>query len=97
VRDPSGNSYIENICAPKEDPQIKVEQYDRTEEDDEFLGLAKPLLEPSGDEEPPKEEKEPENDFENEENCELSDLDHFFFYLLHNPEIHNGIFQSKEE
>jgi zinc finger protein len=37
--DPAGNSYIENLLAPNEDPQIQTTHYDRTKEQNEFLGL----------------------------------------------------------
>lgn len=37
--DPAGNSYIENLLAPNEDPQIKTTHYNRTKEQNEFLGL----------------------------------------------------------
>ncbi len=41
--DPAGNSYIENVCAPKPDPQITLKHYKRTEEQDVFLGLTLPV------------------------------------------------------
>ncbi|XP_048588478.1 zinc finger protein ZPR1 [Nematostella vectensis] len=37
--DPAGNSYIQNVYAPDPDPELKVEQYERTEEQNEDLGL----------------------------------------------------------
>ncbi|GJQ10027.1 hypothetical protein GpartN1_g1818.t1 [Galdieria partita] len=37
--DPAGNSYIQNICAPEEDPQMEVSTYERTSEMNEALGL----------------------------------------------------------
>ncbi len=37
--DPAGNSNIENLCAPQEDPQIKVRHYWRTKEENLALGL----------------------------------------------------------
>ena len=37
--DPSGNSYIENLCAPLMDPKITIKLYDRTREQDIALGL----------------------------------------------------------
>ena len=39
IDDPSGNSNIENLCAPNEDPQIKVSQYVRSKEQNVALGL----------------------------------------------------------
>lgn len=39
LEDPSGNSYIENLCAPRADPQLKVEHYQRTEEQRRAMGF----------------------------------------------------------
>jgi zinc finger protein ZPR1 len=38
--DPLSNSYIQNIFAPDEDPQLSIEYYERTEEQNEELGLS---------------------------------------------------------
>ena len=37
--DPLSNCFIYNPRAPEDDPQIKIEVYDRTEEQNEELGL----------------------------------------------------------
>ena len=37
--DPAGNCYLQNICAPESDPQLTVEHYQRTDEQDDLLGL----------------------------------------------------------
>lgn len=37
--DPLGNSYMQNLCAPDEDPAIRVEEYERTFEQNEEFGL----------------------------------------------------------
>ncbi|NWH23118.1 ZPR1 protein, partial [Grus americana] len=37
--DPAGNSYLQNVYAPEEDPELKVERYERTFEQNEELGL----------------------------------------------------------
>ncbi|NWW88863.1 ZPR1 protein, partial [Rhynochetos jubatus] len=37
--DPAGNSYLQNVYAPEEDPELRVERYDRTFEQNEDLGL----------------------------------------------------------
>ncbi|NXS56152.1 ZPR1 protein, partial [Brachypteracias leptosomus] len=37
--DPAGNSYLQNVYAPEEDPQLQVEHYERTFEQNEDLGL----------------------------------------------------------
>ena len=37
--DPAGNSYIQNVYAPEPDPELTVEKYTRTYEQNEDLGL----------------------------------------------------------
>ncbi|XP_040282058.1 zinc finger protein ZPR1 [Bufo bufo] len=37
--DPAGNSYLQNVYAPEEDPEMKVEKYERSYEQNEDLGL----------------------------------------------------------
>lgn len=37
--DPCGNSYVQNLMAPEEDPQLKISHYERTFEQNEELGL----------------------------------------------------------
>uniref|UniRef100_A0ABM5EQN7 Zinc finger protein ZPR1 n=1 Tax=Pogona vitticeps TaxID=103695 RepID=A0ABM5EQN7_9SAUR len=37
--DPAGNSYLQNLYAPEEDPAMKVERYERLFEQNEELGL----------------------------------------------------------
>ncbi|GFR80236.1 zinc finger protein ZPR1 [Elysia marginata] len=37
--DPAGNSFIQSLCAPDPDPQLFVEQYERSWEHNEELGL----------------------------------------------------------
>uniref|UniRef100_H2MS04 Zinc finger protein ZPR1 n=2 Tax=Oryzias latipes TaxID=8090 RepID=H2MS04_ORYLA len=37
--DPAGNSYLQNVYAPEEDPEMTVEKYTRTFEQNEDLGL----------------------------------------------------------
>ena len=37
--DPAGNSYLQNIYAPDDDPEMIVEDYERTNEQNEDLGL----------------------------------------------------------
>ncbi|CAF1332595.1 unnamed protein product [Adineta steineri] len=37
--DPAGNCYLQNICAPDPDPQLTVEHYKRTDEQNEELGI----------------------------------------------------------
>jgi len=40
--DPLGNSYIQNPCAPNVDPQLEIEEYERTPEMNEALGIVAP-------------------------------------------------------
>ncbi|KAH0623368.1 hypothetical protein JD844_031638 [Phrynosoma platyrhinos] len=37
--DPAGNSYLQNVYAPEEDPEMNVERYERRFEQNEELGL----------------------------------------------------------
>ncbi|XP_067326949.1 zinc finger protein ZPR1 isoform X1 [Anolis sagrei] len=37
--DPAGNSYLQNVYAPEEDPEMAVERYERSFEQNEELGL----------------------------------------------------------
>ncbi|XP_078062337.1 zinc finger protein ZPR1 isoform X2 [Mustelus asterias] len=39
LRDSAGNSYLQNLYAPDPDPEMKIEKYERTFEDNEELGL----------------------------------------------------------
>lgn len=39
LTDPAGSCYLQNIYAPDPDPNLTVEHYDRSEEEDELLGL----------------------------------------------------------
>jgi zinc finger protein len=39
LTDPLASSYVQNLCSPDEDPQITSEEYDRTDEEEEDLGL----------------------------------------------------------
>ena len=39
LRDPSGNSFVENLCAPLADPQREVTSFTRTKPEDHALGI----------------------------------------------------------
>lgn len=39
LEDPMASSYVQSLTAPDPDPQIKLEDYDRTDEEEEHLGL----------------------------------------------------------
>jgi zinc finger protein len=39
IDDPMSNSYIQNLCAPDPDPALTTETYERSWEQNEFLGL----------------------------------------------------------
>ncbi|KAF9351161.1 nucleolar zinc-finger protein [Mortierella sp. AD094] len=43
--DPLGNSYLQNLYAPEPDPSMTIEEYKRTAEQDEILGLSDMRLE----------------------------------------------------
>lgn len=40
LTDPLASSYVQNLCAPDADPQIETEEYERTAEEEEDLGLS---------------------------------------------------------
>merc|ERR1719198_2141244 len=40
VKDPAGNSFIENPYAPAKDPNMKISYFERTSEQNEALGLS---------------------------------------------------------
>jgi len=37
--DPAGNSYVQNVYAPEEDPEMTVEEYERSFEQNDLLGI----------------------------------------------------------
>ncbi|EKD12214.1 uncharacterized protein L3040_000317 [Drepanopeziza brunnea f. sp. 'multigermtubi'] len=39
LKDPLASSYVQNLCSPDADPQIETEEYERTHEEEEDLGL----------------------------------------------------------
>jgi zinc finger protein len=39
LRDPLASSYLQNLFSPEDDPQIETEEYERTAEEEEDLGL----------------------------------------------------------
>ncbi|KAG0645918.1 zinc finger protein [Hyphodiscus hymeniophilus] len=39
LTDPLASSYVQNLCSPDDDPQIETEEYERTAEEEEDLGL----------------------------------------------------------
>ncbi|KAJ5712567.1 nucleolar zinc-finger protein [Penicillium malachiteum] len=59
LEDPMANSYVQDLCSPAVDPQITIEEYERTEEEEEDLGLRDMKVE--GYEEEKTEEKTEEN------------------------------------
>jgi len=40
LRDPMASSYVQNLCTPDPDPQIDSEDYERTQEEEDDLGLS---------------------------------------------------------
>lgn len=55
--DPSGNSFIENLNAPKVDPALSVSHYTRNKDQDHLVGIYEEELKEI------KEEEEPEGNF----------------------------------
>ena len=47
--DPAGNSYMQNVYAPDEDPEMKIEKYERTFDQNEELGLNDMIVEGYGE------------------------------------------------
>ncbi|KAI9828156.1 MAG: nucleolar zinc-finger protein [Thelocarpon impressellum] len=45
LEDPLASSYVQNLCAPDPDPQLTVEDYERTELENEELGLNDMIVE----------------------------------------------------
>ncbi|POS85946.1 hypothetical protein EPUL_004313, partial [Erysiphe pulchra] len=39
LTDPLGSSYVQNLCLPHDDPHLKTEEYERTREEEDDLGL----------------------------------------------------------
>ena len=39
MTDLSGNSYVENLCAPEKDPQMEISHFNRSQEEDRLLGI----------------------------------------------------------
>ncbi|KAK2810965.1 hypothetical protein FQN50_002557 [Emmonsiellopsis sp. PD_5] len=39
LEDPLANSYVQDLYSPEPDPRLKIEEYERTEEEEEELGL----------------------------------------------------------
>ena len=48
--DPAGNSYMQNLYAPDDDPEMKIEKYQRTFDQNEELGLNDMKVEGYGEE-----------------------------------------------
>lgn len=58
--DPLGNSYLQNLYAPDPDPNMTIEEYERTWDQNESLGLNDMKVN-GEEEEESKEEEEEEN------------------------------------
>ena len=39
LQDPMANSYVQDLCSPAADPQLTIEEYTRTDEEEDDLGL----------------------------------------------------------
>ncbi|CAB3989684.1 zinc finger ZPR1 isoform X2 [Paramuricea clavata] len=42
--DPAGNSYLQNVYAPEDDPNMKIEYYERNQEQNEELGISEEMI-----------------------------------------------------
>lgn len=62
LEDPLANSYVQDLCSPAPDPQITIEEYTRTDEEEDELGLKDMKVEGyEEDAETKEEEKEEES------------------------------------
>jgi zinc finger protein len=64
--DPLAASYVQNLCAPDPDPQLKIEDVERTKEQDEDLGIADMVTEGYEQAEEEGKQKAAENEAEKE-------------------------------
>lgn len=58
LQDPMANSYVQDLCAPAPDHQITIEEYTRTEEEEDDLGLKDMKVEGYEDDNKPAEGNE---------------------------------------
>ncbi|KAL4921444.1 ZPR1 zinc-finger domain-containing protein [Aspergillus aurantiobrunneus] len=58
LEDPMANSYVQDLCAPAPDPQMKIEDYTRTDEEEEELGLKDMKVEGYEEDEANKDKKD---------------------------------------
>ncbi|KAL4780992.1 ZPR1 zinc-finger domain-containing protein [Aspergillus varians] len=58
LEDPMANSYVQDLCAPDPDPQVKTEEYTRTEEEEEELGITDMKVEGYEEDEANKDKKD---------------------------------------
>ncbi|KAM3069820.1 nucleolar zinc-finger protein [Clarireedia jacksonii] len=65
LRDPMASSYVQNLCTPDADPQIDSEEYERTKEEEDDLGLTDMKVE--GYEDDTAKEKEAEKQVADEQ------------------------------
>ena len=54
MEDPSGNSFIENLNAPKVDPALTVSHFTRTQEQNHLVGIYEEELKQIVEEEEPE-------------------------------------------
>lgn len=62
LADPLASSYVQNLCSPEKDPQISEEEYERTQEEEEDLGLLDMKTEGYEEEQAAKEEADRKED-----------------------------------
>lgn len=61
LEDPMANSYVQDLCSPAVDPQITIEEYERTAEEEDDLGLTHMKTEGYEEDEEKKDEDKPED------------------------------------
>ena len=76
LEDPLANSYVQSLCAPDPDPQITTEEYERTGEEEEELGLRDMKTQKDANDEYVREPRKPPGNKErtNGENSDSADI-----------------------
>ncbi|KAJ5785322.1 nucleolar zinc-finger protein [Penicillium pulvis] len=62
LEDPMANSYVQDLCSPAVDPQITIEEYERTAEEEDDLGLTHMKTEGYEEDEEKKDEEKKDED-----------------------------------
>ncbi|KAA6352689.1 MAG: putative ZPR1 zinc-finger domain protein, partial [Streblomastix strix] len=91
IDDPTGNSFVQNILAPLQDPKCKSRSYTRSREQCEIIGLSVPPYEENSD------EKEKENNQELSQNEKETNKDQYKseFNIAHLSKIQLSTLESQ--